>query len=126
MLNMEKILHPISEDDKCGQYLKYEHVYDQIREHRREDDPQLTQGIWQTEPKKANWEEVKAICEDILINRSKDLQVAIWLLEALSEMHGFSGLNHGLLLLHALCEKFWAEIHPQHTPESGVIARMAP
>jgi type VI secretion system protein ImpA len=123
---MEKILQPISEDDKCGQYLKYEYVYDQIREHRREDDPQLTQGIWQTEPKKANWEEVKAICEDMLINRSKDLQVAIWLLEALCEMHGFSGLNHGLLALHALCEKFWDEIHPQQSSESSVATRMAP
>jgi type VI secretion system protein ImpA len=127
MLDLEKLLEPISVDEKCGQYLKYEHIYDQIREHRREDDPRLTQGIWQTEPKKANWAEVKRLCEDVLITRSKDLQIAVWLLEALGETGGFHGLHQGLLLLHTLGERFWDNVHPQLDRKNGdAAARMAP
>ncbi|MDR3180032.1 MAG: type VI secretion system protein TssA [Holosporaceae bacterium] len=127
MLDIEELTLPISENDECGQYLKYELIYDQIKECRREDDLQLTQGVWQTEPKKANWKEVKKLCTDALKYETKDLQIAVWLLESLLMLQGFPGLNQGILLLYSLCDKFWDSIHPLPDWENkNLIARMAP
>lgn len=63
-----------------------------VRESRRQDDPRLTQGEWETELKTAQWPEVRRLCENILQNRSKDLQIAGWYMEALTMLHGFQGL----------------------------------
>ncbi|MDR2794169.1 MAG: type VI secretion system protein TssA [Holosporaceae bacterium] len=126
MLDIEELTLPISENNECGQYLKYELIYDQIKEYRREDDMQLTQGVWQTEPKK-NWKEVKKLCTDALKSETKDLQIAVWLLESLLILQKFQGLNQGILLLYALCDKFWDSIHPLPDWENkNIIARMAP
>jgi type VI secretion system protein ImpA len=103
---------PISENNRCGEYLKYEHIYDQIKEFRREDDPRLSQGVWKTEPKKANWQEVERICTNLLIEKTKDLQIATWLLEAWTVSKKIDGFNRGILLLLAMCEQFWDDVHP--------------
>ncbi|MDR2681559.1 MAG: type VI secretion system protein TssA, partial [Holosporaceae bacterium] len=127
MIDIDELTRPIAEDDECGQYLKYELLYDQIKECRREDDLQLTQGVWKTEPKKANWKEVKKLCSDALQHETKDLQIAVWLLESLLMLHGFQGLNQGIQLLYTLCSKFWDSIHPLPDWENkNIIARVAP
>ena len=126
-INVEDLLHPISEQQPCGVYLKYENIYDEIKEHRREDDPRLSQGVWQTEPKKASWRDVKKICERLLKTKTKDLQIATWLLESLIIMYGFEGLNQGIILLHSLCEKFWDDVYPQiDLEDNDISARMSP
>ncbi|GHT99913.1 hypothetical protein FACS1894126_6220 [Alphaproteobacteria bacterium] len=127
MINVEELILPISEDSICGKYLKYEHLYDQIKEYRREEDSRLTQGVWQTDTKKADWKEVRRLCTDALKSETKDLQIATWLLEASIVLDGFQGLNQGTLLLHTLCEKFWDDIYPLPDWENANnIARMAP
>ncbi len=129
-LNVEKIYQPISEAKPSGDYLYYEAVYDQIREARREDDASLPQGIWQTDLKKADWQNVMALCLDVLENRSKDLQVMAWLTEALTRIHGFEGLFSGLQIMYDCCEIFWDDMHPQiendGLEDSDKDARFAP
>ncbi|MBE6447166.1 MAG: type VI secretion system protein TssA [Alphaproteobacteria bacterium] len=112
MINIEDFLNPISENSMCGKNLRYEHVYDQIKEYRREDDPQLSQGIWQTDTKRANWTELHQLCAKLLKTETKDLQIAMWLTESLIVEQGFRGLNLGLQLVYSLCSKFWDEIFP--------------
>ncbi|MDR2765907.1 MAG: type VI secretion system protein TssA [Holosporaceae bacterium] len=124
MIVVDDFLQSISEDNPCGEYLGYDFIYDQIREHRREDDITLSQGIWQTDPKKANWAEVINICSNCLKTRTKDLQMAMWLLEALTATNGFDGLENGLLLVQSLCDKFWDHIHPRIGEDMS--HRMAP
>jgi type VI secretion system protein ImpA len=138
MINIEELIVPIpqfddqgniTETDKlyCGRYLKYDRIYDEIIEHRREDDVTLSQGIWQIDPKKASWESVKEKCEYALKHETKDLQIAMWLLESLIAIDGFSGLNGGIVLLCKLCEKFWNNIYPQiDASNNSTVARMAP
>jgi type VI secretion system protein ImpA len=127
MTDLSEFLIPISENNRCGEYLKYDYIYDQIKELRREDDPRLSQGVWKTDPKKANWLEVERICSHLLKEKTKDLQIAVWLLEAWTTMHKFSGFNRGILLLLALCEKFWDDIHPQINPENNsFVSRLSP
>lgn len=118
--------YPAPTSRECGIYLKYDYTYDQLRELRREDDPQLTQGVWLIEPKKAAWNDVEKLCESLLKNTTKDLQIAMWLLEAKTVMYGLPGLNQGLQLVHALCERFWEEIWPDIGSGGNMTARVSP
>lgn len=103
----------------CGEDLIFSSDFDQIQEARRFDDPSLSQGEWVTEFKEADWPCVVRICEEILSNKSKDLRVACWLIEARCKIAGLPGLADGYLLLGQLCEAFWSDIHPQ--PEDNDI-----
>ncbi len=111
--DLEKLLHPISVERPAGDSLRYEGTYDRIRQARLEDDARLNQGIYQTELKKADWKTVQDLCLEALETRSKDLQLAVWLLEAWLHLYGFSGVREGLKLLHALCESFWETLYPE-------------
>ncbi|MDR3186937.1 MAG: type VI secretion system protein TssA [Holosporaceae bacterium] len=127
MIKVEDFLLPVSPDGECGEYLRYDSVYDQIMELRREDDANLSQGIWQTEAKKANWPEVLRLCSELLLTRTKDLQIAMWLLESLTALYGFSGLNQGVTLVKSLSEKFWDNIYPTiDSANKSAVRRASP
>lgn len=111
--NLSLLLEPVPGKKPCGEPLRYTEVYDHIRDARREDDEKLSQGIWKSEIKKANWEQVDRLCQEALKNRSKDLQIAAWLTEAWFHLEGIGGLARGLELTLRLTQIFWEEIHPQ-------------
>lgn len=108
-----RLLKPISAESPCGEDLRYLNIYDQILEARREDDPNLPQGIWATTVKRADWQGVIRLCEDILIEKSKDLQVAAWLTEAYLQFDGLVGLAKGIQLMGVLAETYWDDVYPQ-------------
>ena len=123
-LDLEKLLIPIPGGNPVGEYLRYEITYDSIQEARKEE-ADLPQGVWERGIKKADWNEVRDICIDALENRSKDLQIAVWLLESLLHLYGFLGLREGLKLITALCEKFWESLYPE-IEEEDYEARVSP
>ena len=126
-MDIESLLNPISEGNICGENLCYDHVYDELKEFRREDDPRLSQGIWQTEPKRANWPELEKLACELLKTKTKDLQIAMWLMEAWIVERQFSGFIDGLKLIKGLCEKFWDQIYPAIDWESNSYDyRLAP
>lgn len=110
---LHSLLEPISQGQPCGELLRYSDVYDQIREARRQDEDNLPQGVWKTEIKKADWDQVAYLCQDVLTHRTKDLQIAAWLMEAWMHLEGISGLKQGLDLIFGLTKTFWEDIHPQ-------------
>jgi type VI secretion system protein ImpA len=117
------LLQPISEQAPAGELLRYEGTYDRIMEARREDDASLAQGVWKRDLKKADWNLTSQICIEALEKRSKDLQIAAWLLEAWLHLYGFAGVSAGTRLLVELCHEFWDSLHPAlNDPEY----RMAP
>ena len=127
MINIDELLNPISEESPCGEYLRYEPIYDEIQEYRREDDPQLSQGVWERDIKKANWPQLLITCEDLLKHKTKDLQITTWITEALTVLHGFKGLKHGTELLRKISEKFWNQAYPQIDEEhNNFVKRMVP
>jgi type VI secretion system protein ImpA len=107
----EGLLTPIPGDNPSGENLRYV-VYDAIKEARREDDG-ASQGDWQTEIKKADWILVVKLASDALANRTKDLQIAAWLTEAMLHREGFAGLKAGLDLLRGLTDTFWDTLYPE-------------
>jgi type VI secretion system protein ImpA len=123
--SLEPLLAPISPEAPSGRDLRYEGLYDRIREARREDDASLPQGIWKAPLKRADWAEVSALCEQALAHESKDLQLAAWLLEAWLAGHGFRGLELGLRLMTGLVQRYWDTAWPA-LGEGDTEARLSP
>ena len=111
-LDFESLLSPIPGDNPGGEPLRYAGVYDSIEEARRADD-NLTQGDWQRDTKPAEWRRVVEIATDALAKRSKDVQIAAWLTEALIQLHGFAGLRDGCRLTRQIVEQFWESFYPE-------------
>ncbi|ATB28914.1 type VI secretion system protein TssA [Melittangium boletus] len=122
---LEPLLRPISPETPSGGNLRYEPIYDQIREARREDDASLPQGVWRTALKVANWERVAELCQQALSRETKDLQLAVWLTDAWLSQRGVPGLERGMALLTALVERFWDTLWPALDPEDPE-ARLSP
>jgi type VI secretion system protein ImpA len=106
------LLTPIAGPNPAGASLRYDPLYLQLAEARREDDG-LPKGDWEQKPKRADWAQVVALAADALATRSKDLQLAAWLTEALLRTEGLVGLRTGLDLLRALTEQFWEHLYPE-------------
>jgi type VI secretion system protein ImpA len=115
----EDILAPIPGENPSGADLRYDTkllVIDKLKEFRRQDD-ELEQGAWQSERKTANWPQAIKLAQDTLATTSKNLQVAAYLTEALTQTEKFAGLRQGLDLVHKLLTTFWDTVYPAIDPE---------
>lgn len=107
-----KLLAALSPEAPAGRSIHYETAWLELQEARREDDPNLPAGIWQTELKRAQWDEVERLASALLAETSKDLMVAAWLGEAWLHRHGCVGLRRAVELIMGLCRDFWDCLHP--------------
>jgi type VI secretion system protein ImpA len=127
----EGLLNPIPGENPSGRNLRYDPVYDKIREARRaEEDLQLSaeaskSDVWALPPKKADSVLVIKLATEALSNRTKDLQIAAWLTEALLVQERISGLTQGLVLLRGLMENFWDSLYPE-VEDGDIEMRAAP
>ncbi|MFL6466423.1 MAG: type VI secretion system protein TssA [Pyrinomonadaceae bacterium] len=112
VIDVEAMLHPISEESPSGESLRYSGIYDEINEARRADD-NLNQGAWTTELKVADYRQVINLAVPAITSQSKDLQIAAWLSESLIKIHGFTGLRDSIQLLTGLQDRFWDTLHPE-------------
>ena len=115
----EGLLNPIPGDNPSGQSLRYDPVYDKIREARRaEEELQLSEeaskrDVWGRAVKKADFVQVIKLSTEVLSKRTKDLQIAAWLTEALLLQERIPGLTQGLDLIRGLIENFWDTLYPE-------------
>jgi type VI secretion system protein ImpA len=108
----DDLLNPIAGENPGGQNLRYAPVYDKIKDARREDDD-APQGDWQIERKTADYALVLKLAGEALATKSKDLQLATWMTEALLKTESFTGLRAGLDLIRGLIETFWDNLYPE-------------
>jgi type VI secretion system protein ImpA len=108
----EDILNPIPGDNPSGADLRYDPFYPKIKEARREDDD-APQGEMVFERKVADWNQVLKLANDAVATKSKDLQLAAWLTEALIRKEGFPGLRQGLGLIKGMLDGFWDTLYPE-------------
>ena len=110
-IDIEAILTPVRGDNPAGEDLRYSQVYEDIKEARRADDT-LDRGEWQREIKTSDWNKEVDLAVEALTEKTKDLQIAAWLIEGLILTEGFEGLAAGLKILIGLLEKFWDDAYP--------------
>jgi type VI secretion system protein ImpA len=108
----EGLLQPISSENPSGSSLRYDPVFDLIRETRREEEA-LSQGVWSCAVKRANFPKVIQLTVEALRSKTKDLQLAAWLTEASLVSEGLPGLIEGLQLVRGLLERFWPTLYPE-------------
>jgi type VI secretion system protein ImpA len=111
VIDTDAILAPIPGDNPAGEDLRYSSVYEEIKEARRAEDA-LDRGDWQHAVKRADWDRVIKVSIEALTGKTKDLQIAAWLLEALIKTEGFEGLYIGLAIVNGLLRDFWEHVYP--------------
>jgi type VI secretion system protein ImpA len=124
LTDLDRLTAPISTENPCGAWLRYDVTYDEVRGARREDDAGLPQGVWASELKRANWATVEKLCAEALTERTKDPQLAAWLMEAWIQLDGFAGAARGFELMRRLCSTFWDGMYP--ALGSDLAPRLAP
>lgn len=72
-----------------------------------------------------DWKPVLREGTKVLSQRSKDLEITAYVIEALTRLHGFAGLRDGFKLARELVAQFWDNLYPL-PDEEGVATRVAP
>jgi len=108
----DDLLIPIEGPNPSGVNLRYDPIYDKIKEARREED-QPPPGLTEHDRKVADNPQVIKLTTGLLTNKTKDLQLAAWFTEASLKQKGFAGLKDGLGLCFGLVDKFWDTVYPE-------------
>src|SRR5690349_992553 len=121
----DDLFDPITAEQPAGADLRWTPEWDRIKEARRADDG-LESGSWtKKDSKVADWPLVKELATTMLRNRTKDLQIAMWLTEANLKLHGFAGLRDSFRLIRELVHRYWdTGLYP--VMEDGPEDRAAP
>lgn len=112
VVNVETLIAPLAGEAPVGENLQYSGLYDEVREARRNEES-LEQGEWKRETKVADWDKVETLTSEALATKTKDVQIAAWLAEALTRNHGFAGARDGLKIARGLLENFWDTLYPE-------------
>src|SRR5262245_47950369 len=121
LVDIEALLAPIAGDNPAGVSLRYAGDFDEIRNLQ----PKADRDAFEASGQEGQWPKIIQAASQKIRTKSKDLQLAAWLTEALVQQHGFAGLRDGLKLIFGLCEQFWDGVYP--LPDEGDLeVRAAP
>lgn len=112
-ISLDALAEPIDPAMPAGKSMRGSGVYNVIEQARRQDDASLPMGTWEHDLKRADWDKVSSLAAGALAHKSKDLQLAAWLLEAQIHKTGFAGIGACMVLMQILCDRFWNELYPQ-------------
>jgi type VI secretion system protein ImpA len=121
----DDLLNPIPGENPSGANLRYDPVTDKIKEGRRED-LDVPQGEWKTALKTADYPQVIKLAGEAVAKRGKDLQIAVWLVDAHVRKDGFAVLAPAFDFLRDLLEQFWDSLYPPLDEDGDMEVRAAP
>ncbi|EPF6162199.1 type VI secretion system ImpA family N-terminal domain-containing protein [Citrobacter sedlakii] len=113
MEHIEALLAPVRADCPCGESIRYSPEFDQLVAARQQDDETLPTGVWQSTPRRADWEAVARIASELTVTGSKDLVIMGWLGEAWLRLRGLLALPDALALPVLALERYPTALHPQ-------------
>ena len=130
-IDLETILAPIEGDNPAGEDLREDSsptsVYYQIKDARtgaRAAERQII-GDEDEGGLLPEWVTILDVAPGVLAERTKDLEVAAWLTEAMLRAHGFAGLRDGFKIIKGLVDNFWENVYPLED-EDGLETKVAP
>lgn len=134
--DIETLLNPCSADQPAGNDERenddFESPYRQVREARgraaRQERQDEAIGQFDSSEAREIWRDVRKDGVTFIEKTSKDLEIAVYLVESWIRLDGFPGLIAGLELLEGLLERYWDSIHPRPIEEDdeGVEATLYP
>jgi type VI secretion system protein ImpA len=113
MISVDSLIAPVSDDNPVGEDLAASGALFELES--------LVVGKPETqfsEAEEPDWREVEERCS-ALLERSKDLRVAVILAGTLLKTGGFPGLRDGLALVRQLHERYWDSFYPQLDPDDN-------
>jgi type VI secretion system protein ImpA len=109
----DDLLNPIPGENPSGANLKYERIYDQIKEALIQENENIPSGDWQYKAKRADYALVIKVAGEALATKSKDVQLAGWLTEAHVRREGIALIAPCFKLMQDLQEQFWDTLYPE-------------
>jgi len=114
-LDIEAFLTEVSPDAPCGEDLQYDNAFIALEQKAKgTPEQQIGDRIEPAQP--PNWKEVRRDAIELL-GRTRDLQLILYLIQALVHTDGQSGLRDGLALLEGTIGKFWPHLYPLLDPD---------
>jgi type VI secretion system ImpA family protein len=103
----ERILNPISEEKPSGVDLRALKDWVEIRKARPNLNDLADKRDWQpANPVTTDWSIYKDMVESALCNKSKDLELGIFLTDACTRLYGFAGIRDGMWAVRGLLVGF--------------------
>ncbi|MBF8658748.1 type VI secretion system protein TssA [Pseudomonas fulva] len=105
------LLAAVSADFPCGEDLEYDAEFLQL-ERDAQGRPERVMGDAVQPAEPPQWRDIEQACSRLL-QRSKDLRITHFLLQANLALHGLPGLATSLELIRDLLAEYWLYLHPQ-------------
>jgi type VI secretion system protein ImpA len=125
VIDLGKLLAAIPGDNPAGADLRADgspgSAYYAIKDARsaaRAAERQMIPGEEDSAPP-PDWRPVLEFARKALAEKTKDLEIAAYLIEALVRQHGFAGLRDGFRLARGLVDAFWDRLYP--LPDEDVL-----
>ena len=127
---LKPLLEPIAGDNPTGIDLREQRTPEYVEAKEARNSARAAERAAMLDPENAggldrSWEKLLQLAPSVLTSQAKDLEVAVWYLEALVRVEGFAGLCTGISLLNSLVETFWENLFPS-PDEDGLETKVAP
>lgn len=117
-MDIDSLLGDVEADAPCGPNLEYDPDFLEL-EQAILGKPEIQYGDTITPAVPPEWKVVKRLAGGLL-ERSRDLRLAVSLARAQLALEGMPGLANGLALIEQLLEQRWDSVHPQLDPDDGM------
>lgn len=115
---VDKFLEPIADDAPCGDNLEYDPAFSDLERAARGKPEQRVGDVALKPAEPPRWPEVFDAAESLL-ERSRDLRIAVYLSHAALNTQGLTGFAAGMKLIHGLLQTFWDSVHPELDAEDN-------
>lgn len=130
VLDVDDLVQPLDGERPTGEDLRHDpsptSIYYQVKDARstaRATERQNLMNGDDAEP--VDWKPIIQLAPSVLSERSKDLEISAYLLEALVRENGFAGLRDGFSLVRELVTRYGEELYPA-PDEDGIETLVAP
>jgi type VI secretion system protein ImpA len=131
VLDLDALLAPISGDNPAGVYLRSEdrNAFDAIksgaRQGRQNEDRATPESGGAATAGMSDWRAVKPAAISALAEKTKDLEICSYLIEALLRVHGPAGMRDGFKVARELVERYWDNLYPMPDDDGDLHTRVA-
>jgi type VI secretion system protein ImpA len=108
---LKKLYEPCSEDSPTGPNLEYDHRFLTMLR-MSESQPELQYGSTIVPARSPEWARLLESCIEVS-EQTRDLRVAVLIVESLCQTNQWAGLATGLELTASWLTKWWDSLHPQ-------------